>query len=170
MGSQSAKQSGRDREIPREPADGGDRMTRKAMEKQPHTSNLDPETWRIATTLNFLLSKIVGKYAAYPEVDPEAFQRIHSTVAAGLQKLRAGSRLGDFCQELRSVLSCPVEELLRAEGADDVDTRITAVAQVVRQNTGMPESTFRELLSGLLSWGERDKSVILGALVEIIRG
>jgi hypothetical protein len=51
-----------------------------------------------------------------------------------------------------------------------VDTRITAVAQVVRQNTGMPESTFRELLSGLLSWGERDKSVILGALVEIIRG
>jgi len=145
-------------------------MTRKAMEKQPHTSNLDPETWRIATTLNFLLSKIVGKYAAYPEVDPEAFQRIHSTVAAGLQKLRAGSRLGDFCQELRSVLSCPVEELLRAEGADDVDTRITAVAQVVRQNTGMPESTFRELLSGLLSWGERDKSVILGALVEIIRG
>jgi hypothetical protein len=139
------------------------------MEKQPHTSNADPDTWRIATTLNFLLSKIVGKYVAYPEVDAEAFQRIHSSVAAGLQRLRAGSRLGDFCQELRAVVSCPVGELLRAEGAGDVDTRITAVAQVVRQNTGMSEETFRELLSGLLSWGDRDKTVILNALVEIIR-
>jgi hypothetical protein len=127
------------------------------------------EAWRIATTVNFCLAKVVGKYAAYPEVDPSAFKRVHDAVAGGLERLVADSLLGDFCQELRSVVNCHVAELLRPEGADDTDTRITAIAQVVRIRTGLGDDIFREILEGLLSWEPGDKLMILDALVGVIR-
>jgi hypothetical protein len=133
-------------------------------------SKQNAEAWRIATTVNFCLAKVVGKYAAYPEVDLVAFKRVHDAVEEGLERLVADSLLGDFCQELRSVISCHVAELLRPEGADEIDARITAIAQVVRVRTGLNDALFREILEGLLSWEPCDKQLILDALTGIING
>ncbi|HVR74746.1 MAG TPA: hypothetical protein VMT52_10460 [Planctomycetota bacterium] len=139
------------------------------METDRNLSSTEREAWRIAQALNFCLSKIVGKYAAYPEVDLEVFRRIHAAVEEGLYHGKRGLKLKSFCQELRAVTSCPVSELLRSEGADDTDTRIAAVAQVVREHAGLSDAVFRELVTGILSWQPGDKSMILEAMVSIIR-
>ena len=68
------------------------------------------------------------------------------------------------------MVTCPVSELLRPEGADDVDVRLTAIAQVVRERARLGDETFRELLTSLLSWEPADKTIILRALTGIIRG
>ena len=149
------------------------KVSKREMEASKNLSNVNPEAWRILTTLNFCLAKIVGKYAAYPHVDSAAFDRIHNAVAeglSGLSKGKGGARIGDFCQELRAVANCPVAELLRPGGADATDRRITAIAQAVRQNAGLKDEVFRELVTGLLSWDSADKTVILDALLTIIRG
>ena len=140
-----------------------------SMEARRHLSEREQESWRIATALNFCLAKIVGKYAAYPGIDPGAFKRVHNAISQGLSRGKEAPRIGDFCQELRGVVSCPVAELLRAKGADEVDTRITAIAQVIRERTALQDGVFRELLTGLLSWERRDKEVILRALTGIIK-
>ncbi|MBI4601502.1 MAG: hypothetical protein HY721_06000 [Planctomycetes bacterium] len=131
-------------------------------------SRLETEAWRIAADVNFCVSKIVGRYAAYPQVDAGAFRRVHTTVDRGLKRLK-GSAVRDLCQELRAVTSCHVSELLRAQGADETDTRIVAIAQVLRERCGIPDDLFREVLAGLLSWTPGDKLVILDALVKVIR-
>jgi hypothetical protein len=131
--------------------------------------NRNDEAWRIATAVNICLAKVVGKYAAYPEVDAAAFKRVHDAVWEGLERLAADARLGDFCQELRSVVNCPVAELLRPDGADELDAKITAIAQVVRVRTGLNDEVFREVLQGLLSWEAGDRQTILDALAGIIR-
>jgi len=135
-----------------------------------NVSEMEPEAWRIATTLNFCLAKIVGKYAAYPRVDSQVFHRIRSTVESGLRRRGREAKLGDFCQELRAVASCPMAELLRSAGSDATDCRIAAIAQVVREYASLDDALFRELLTGLLSWEPKDKKVILNALVGIVRG
>jgi hypothetical protein len=139
------------------------------MEPKRQVTNREAEAWRIAITLSFCMAKIVGKFKAYPEVDSGVFHRLHQTIGRGMTRLRARSTLGDFCQELRAVTACPAAELLRPSGADDTDARITAIAQVVRQRTGLDDDVFRDLLSGLLSWEPTDKAVILEALTGIIR-
>jgi hypothetical protein len=140
------------------------------MEARKDLSQREEEAWRIVSALNFCLAKIVGKYADYPRIDPAVFQKIHNAIREGLSRSREKLVIGDLCQELRSVVSCPVAELLRPSGAEGVDTRITAIAQVVRQGSRLRDEVFRELLTGLLSWERRDKEVILKALTGIIRG
>lgn len=143
-------------------------MPKKKMDR--NVSEVVPEAWRIATTLNFCLAKIVGKYAAYPQVDSQVFRRIRSAVESGLRRRSREAKLGDFCQELRAVASCPTAELLRSAGSDETDSRIAAIAQVVREYASLDDALFRELLTGLLSWEPKDKDVILKALVGIVRG
>jgi len=147
-----------------------DSDSKREIESDSSVSDAYPKACRILTTLNFCLSKIVGKYAAYPDVDSAAYRRIHSALSVVMTRQSSTSALGDYCQELRAVATCPVSELLRPREADDVDTRITAIAQVVRQHTGIDDTSFRELLTGLLSWSLPDKMVILETLVGIIRG
>ena len=143
-------------------------MTKRKTDRSVY--ELEPEAWRIATTLNFCLAKIVGKYAAYPKVDTHAFHRVRSAIETGLKKRSHEVKLGDFCQELRAVASCPSAELLRSAGSDATDCRIAAIAQVVHEYASLDEDIFRELLTGLLSWEPKDKKVILKALSGIIRG
>jgi len=146
----------------------------RAMQNEKTSRDLSnsgpPEAWHIATALNICIAKVVGKYTAYPQVDSEAFHRVFSTVEKGLRGRWQEAKLGDFCQELRAVASCPIRELLRSAGADDTDTRIAAIAQVVRVHAGLSDDVFREILTGLLSWEAEDKNVILEALVRIVRG
>ncbi len=129
-----------------------------------------PAAWRLVTTLHLCLAKIVGKYAAYPAVDTATFERIHGALARGINRKKSPSELGDFCQELRAVVNCPLQELIRPRGADEVDTRLSAIAQVVRAHAQLPDALFRELLTGLLSWSPSDKALILKTLQTIIRG
>ena len=130
---------------------------------------MEREAWRIATTLNLDLPKIVAKYPAYPKVDSHVFHRMRSAIEAGLRQRSHEAKLGDFCQELRAVASCPTAELLRSAGSDATDCRIAAIAQVVHEYASLDEDLFRELLTGLLSWEPKDKKVILDALVGIVR-
>lgn len=129
-----------------------------------------PAVWRIVTTLNLCLSKIVGKYTAYPAVDAAAFERIQGALTRGLNRKKSPSELANFCQELRAVVNCPVRELIRPEGADDTDTRLSAIAYAVRTHADLDDALFRELLAGLLSWNAADKALILKTLQTIIRG
>lgn len=129
-----------------------------------------PLAWRLVTTLNLCVAKIVGKFTAYPSVDPATFQRIHASLTRGLNRKKSAPELGDYCQELRSVVACPVSELLRPPGADDTDARISAVAHVMRTHAKLDDPTYRELLTGLLSWSAPDKALILSALLGVIRG
>lgn len=129
-----------------------------------------PLAWRLVTTLNLCVARVVGKYAAYPSVDPATFQRIHAALTRGLNRRKSAAELGDFCQELRSVAGCPMGELLRPKGADDTDARISAIAQAIRTHAELDDATYRELLTGLLSWSPSDKALILSALLGVIRG
>lgn len=128
-----------------------------------------PRAWRLVHSLNFCISKVIGKYAAYPAVDPDVFQRVHDALARGTSEIQTTAELGNYCQELRGVANCPAVELLHPPGADDTDARISAVAHVVRRHTRIDDSLFRELITGLLSWSPADKKLILTTLQSIIR-
>jgi hypothetical protein len=130
---------------------------------------LETEAWRIASSLAFCLSKIIGRYTAYPNVDTAAFRRIHDAMERGLRRGRSSAKVRNFCQDLRAVTSCPIRELLRAEGADDTDARLVAIAQSVREHCGLDDELFRELLTGVLSWTPKDKARILETVVAIVR-
>jgi hypothetical protein len=140
------------------------------MEIEKNRAQPNSRPRRIAEDLALCLSKIVGKFAAYPEVDPAAFQRMHSALERGLVSMDSPARLGDYCQELRSVAKCPARELLSFPRAGEIDARIAAIAQVVSQNAQLKEESFRELLTALLSWQDTDKRLILDVLTEIIHG
>lgn len=129
-----------------------------------------PTVWRIVTTLNLCIAKIVGKYAAYPSVDTAAFERVHGALTRGLNRKKSPSELANFCQELRAVVNCPVCELIRPKGADDTDTRLSAIAFVVRTHAGLDDLLLSEIVTGLLSWNAADKALILKTLQTIIRG
>jgi hypothetical protein len=132
-------------------------------------SKVYPQAWHTVTTVLICLSKIVGKYVAYPSVDAQTADRIEAVLTQGLSR-RAPAEVGDFCQELRAVVGCPVSELIRPKGADDTDTRITAIAQVVRFHASLNDAAFKEIVTALLSWSAPDKAVILSTLVGIVRG
>src|SRR5262245_35056221 len=100
---------------------------------------LENEARRIASSVTICLSKIIGRYAAYPNVDSAAYRRIHEAIERGLGKGRSSARVRNFCQELRAVTSCPIRELLRSEGADDTDARLVAIAQAVREHCGLDD-------------------------------
>jgi hypothetical protein len=148
----------------------GDADYKGDVEARGEAGEAPPKAWHIATTLVFCLSKIVGKYAAYPEVDQATFENMNSALTRGLIHNKTASALGDFCQELRSVTNCPVKELLAPRGADDNDIRLSAIAHVVRRYAELDEATFRELLTALLSWSPADKALIRKAVVSVIRG
>ena len=128
-----------------------------------------PRAWHVTTTFIFCLAKIAGKYAAYPEVDAATFDRLHAALTRGINRRKTAGSLGDFCQELRSVANCPPAELLTPEGADEADSRLNAIAHVVRRHAALDATTFRELLRALLAWNPPDKALILKALLAIIR-
>jgi hypothetical protein len=127
------------------------------------------EAWRIASDVNYCIAKIVGKFVAYPDVDREAFRRVHGAIRRGLRTSARERGVQDFCQELRAVISCPLTELLRPPCADGVDTRLAAIAQVVRDHSGLDDDLFGELIQGLLSWRRQDREVILDTLSGLIR-
>lgn len=133
------------------------------------TFQVYPRSWRIATTLHDCLSRIVGKYTAYPNVDSSTFRRMHKALNGGISQQETSMDLGNYCQELRAVTACDPRELLKPRDADDTDARIMAIAQVVRGHAALDDKTFRELLTGLLSWSPADKAVIQDTLVRIIR-
>lgn len=131
---------------------------------------LDERARRILRDLSLCIGKIVGKYTSYPEVDASACERVQSAVERGLTDGKSTAKLGDTCQELRSVTSCDPRELLSFPGADEPDLRIAAILQVIRTRAKLPDDLFREILTANLSWERSDKSVILDALTRIIRG
>jgi hypothetical protein len=139
------------------------------METGKNTSSKEQKARQTLADLHVCLAKIVGKYAAYPEVDAAVFRRLHSSMEEGLRRGAGGPKLGDYCQEMRAVLSCPAAELLQFADADETDLRLAAIAQVVRQRARLAEGAFRELLTGLLSWERVDKSAILEAVTAIVR-
>lgn len=147
------------------------------METGKNTSSREQRARQTLADLHLCLAKVVGKYAAYPEVDASVLRKLHTAMEGGVCR-NADSpapgpahrpKLGDYCQELRAVLSCPLAELLQFAGADETDLRLTAVAQVVRQRAKLEEGAFRELLTGLLSWERVDKGAILEAVTAIVR-
>lgn len=131
---------------------------------------LDERARRILHDLSLCLGKIVGKYTSYPDVDAEASERVRIAVEQGLTDGKSTAKLGDTCQELRSVTSCDPRELLSFPGADEPDLRIAAILQVIRLRADLSDELFREILTAHLSWERGDKSVILDALTRIIRG
>ncbi len=139
------------------------------METGKEKTTTERRARQVLADINFCLSKVAGTYAAYPNVDAAVFRRMHAALGEGLVRRDKGSTLGDFCQELRAVMSCPVAELLRFAGADDTDTRLAAIAQVLRERARLEEDVFRELLTGLLSWERKDKAAILEAVTAIVR-
>jgi hypothetical protein len=141
----------------------------KDVGSEQNVSKLQSQAWRTVSTVFICLSKIVGKYVAYPSVDGPTAERIDSVLTQGLSR-RAPAEVGDFCQELRAVSNCPISELIRPKGADETDTRITAFAQVVRSYASLNDADFKEILTALLSWSPPDKTVILSTLVGIVRG
>lgn len=148
----------------------GDSDSTRDLEAERRALESYPAAWRLVSTLNLCLAKIVGKYAAYPAVDSAAFERVHAALTRGINQKKSPAELGDFCQELRAVVNCPVQELLRPRGADDTDARLSAIACVVRVHAALADEIFRELLTGLLSWSPNDKALILKTLQAIIRG
>jgi len=141
----------------------------KDVGSEPNVSGVHPQAWHTVSTVFVCLSKIVGKYVAYPSVDAQTAERIEGILTQGLSR-RAPAEVGDFCQELRAVTSCPISELIRPKGADDTETRITAIAHVVRFHASLNDAAYKEILTALLSWSAADKAVILSTLVGIVRG
>ena len=137
------------------------------------------EAWRISSRLAFCVATVMGKYAAYPQVDDPTYERIHKRIVAGFSHF-TGISAGNFCQELRAVISCPAAELLRPERVvdrrgearelDEVELRLISLADVLRRGARLSHSEFKEILIGLLSWAPEDRAVILGTLENIIRG
>lgn len=149
------------------------------MKPSEDAAKVAEEARRIAKGVAFCLSTVLGKYAAYPKVDESTFERVHTRIATGLTGLN-GRSIGDFCQELRAMTSCPGCELLKpervvdrhgdAQQLDEVELRLISIADVVRRGARLSHAEFKEILIGLLSWDTKDRGVILDTLVSIIRG
>ena len=150
-----------------------------AQREPQDTARAEQEAHKIAKGVAFCLATVVGKYAAYPQVDETTFERVHQKITAGLI-FHCGRSLGNFCQELRAVISCPVGELIRPENIvdangnpkefDETELRLIALSDVVRSGSRLSSSMFREMLTGVLSWDAPDRRVILNTLTNIVRG
>jgi hypothetical protein len=139
------------------------------MSIQRQTPPTESECWRVASAFNYCLAKIVGKFAGYPQVDPAAFHRMHEAIGRGLASRRRAARIGDFCQALRGIVACPIEELIGPPETDAVDIRLASIAQVVREGASLEHGLFEDLIRGLLSWNRTDKQVILRTLSSILQ-
>ncbi len=148
------------------------------MQPKKDALAIEEEALKIARSVAFCVATVVGKYACYPNVDEATFERIHKRITGGLTKRRRSIR--DVCQELRAVTSCHVKELVEPERVvdsdgnreelDEAELRLVAIADVIRRSSRLPNSVFREILTGLLSWDPPDRLVILDTLTSIIRG
>lgn len=151
----------------------------RAMKPSRDAAKVAEEARRISKGVAFCVSTVVGKYTAYPQVDERTFERIHKRIASGFSDFDSRS-IGDFCQELRAMVSCPSSELLQpervvdkngeAQRLDEVELRLISIADVVRRGARLSHREFKEILVGLLSWDVKDRRVILDTLVSIIRG
>ena len=149
------------------------------MAPEKDVSKVEGEALRISKGITFCVATVIGKYTSFPDVDEPTFSRVHQKITAGLLFHRRNS-IGDFCQELRGVIACPVSELLHPERVTDADgnddhldeteLRLIAIADVVRRNANISDALFRELLTGLLSWDANDRVIILDTLINIVRG
>ncbi len=149
------------------------------MKPSEDAAKVAEEARRISRGVAFCVSTVLGKYAAYPQVDESTFERVHKRIGDGFDQY-TGRSIGDFCQELRAMVSCPSCELLQPERVvdrngesqrlDEVELRLISIADVVRRGAHLSHREFKEILIGLLSWDARDRRVILDTLVSIIRG
>ena len=149
------------------------------MKPSEDAAKVAEEARRISKGVAFCVSTVVGKYAAYPQVDEPTFERVHKRIGTGFGQFNSRS-IGDFCQELRAMVSCPSSELLQPERVvdksgesqrlDEVELRLISIADVVRRGAHLTHREFKEVLVGLLSWDTKDRRVILDTLVSIIRG
>ncbi len=149
------------------------------MKPSEDAAKVVEEARRISKGVAFCVSTVVGKYAAYPQVDEPTFERVHKRIGAGFGQFDHRS-IGDFCQELRAMVTCPSAELLQPErvvnksGAaqqlDEVELRLISIADVVRRGAHLTHREFKEVLVALLSWDAKDRRVILDTLESIIRG
>lgn len=128
------------------------------------------EAWTILRNVSLVLAKVVGKCQGYPDVDRASFTRVHKALEKGLIAPPRTTAAVDTCQELRAITVCPIAELLRPGEASDLDTRLAAIAQVLRERAGLSPEVFREIVVGLLSWREPDKQTLLDSLSSIIWG
>lgn len=149
---------------------------RMDMKPSEDAARVAEEARRISRGVAFCVSTVVGKYAAYPQVDEPTFERVHQRIGSGFDQFKQS--IGDLCQELRAVISCPSSELLQpiadkrseAKPLDEVELRLISIADVVRRGAHLNHREFREVLVALLSWDPKDRQVILDTLVSIIRG
>lgn len=140
------------------------------MPTRQDPTSLEGRSRRMLAEVAFCVAKVAGKYSGYPEVDAQVFERIRSALEQGFFDRMSSSRLGDACQELRGMATCPDPELLSFPGADATDRRLAALLESIRARARISDDLFRELLMAHLSWEAGDKRVIVDALTSVIRG